>query len=1172
MPLAPPAPPPAHPPAAPAVGKPVGEPTEESPILEMGGITLAPGDRIGPYVYVRPLGSGGMAYVLVARDPGGQLIALKVLKAHRLGSGLGRFRREFRALSRIDHENVIHVEAYGDIHGHPYIAMELVLGTDLHMEIRDLRALPPLERWARVEQVLIDLSRALAHIHARGLVHRDLKPSNILIDKEGRCKLSDFGIVKDLDPGSDPFVSTTLVGTWAYASPEQITGASIDHRSDLYSLGVILYAMLTGRRPFNAKDMAGYLAMHRDQPPRSPREFDPDCPPHLEEICLRLLAKAPRDRLQSAGEIVTRLTRALSPEEPTPEGQWSPPFTGRRAELDRLYDAVSALTAGQGGAFFIEGAEGTGRSRLLALGVARARLIGIGVHQARIGANEGGFEALMRIASAIGRELGTRVPADLNAALLRFARGRGKVGGDLRYQLYDGLREALTDLVAEGPLVIALDDLHHAPAPMAALIGYLVRTLVARDHLPLLVLATARTDTPSPALAGLREGSELGLLPGRVHLGNFDLPTTRELALAVLGPEADSTAIFEETGGNPYFVAEVLAALREGGGTTADLSAGGELDPRMPPRVRSAVAARISELRPAEAALVHGLAVIGREVDVDVLLDIVDESEELALDRIDGLVSKGLLTSRTVGLQTLVDFSQARLAELVYRDLPPPVRSGLHRRVADTLGRHARGNSTVAEAIGEHYRMGGDLARAWRFLAEAAIGMADRAALAEAWRLAERAAPLTSAGQAGLDVATFSRCHRGLLRLRADALYNRGAWAEAEVAHRQLEVAARAVQDHRTAAHAGLDRGGALRRLGQHAAAAALVHRVLEEARDRHDRATIIDSLHRLAIFAWEDGDLDLTERLAGEGLVLATGPDLVASRAEILLALTAVQASRGQLAVATAGLTEAESLLRPLRNKRSSAVVLGNLAELLVWQGRLGEAIRQATAGLSSAGEALFREGEAFILRVRGQARLEAGDLDGADQDLGRSLLLCEELGVASETVATRFMLARLCQRREQVDASLVHIEAGLDRAQAEDPERYEPALRALAARARRQRGDRPGAEQEARLAADSLAGLPLPRRTQVELLLAQAWTTIGDLDKARQYGRSAARTAGSRGFRPWAIEARLLLMYVTGPEEAERCRLEATELAQQVGASLGEEGLSAYRHQPGYSALWSL
>ena len=268
--------------------------------IVMGGITLNPGDTIGPYQYRRPLGRGGMSHVILARDPGGTDVALKILKANRFRTGLARFRREFRALARLKHPNVIRVESYGDIHGHPYIAMEWVDGEDLYQEIRGLPRDDLSRRWARVEEVLIDLCRALAYIHQRGLIHRDLKPSNVLISPDGVCKLTDFGIVKELDPANDVQSSTTLVGTWAYASPEQISGRPIDNRSDLYSLGVILYTMLTGRRPFVADDMSGYLELHRDQAPVPPISLVPSTPTQLNNICVRLLQKAPRSRFQSA--------------------------------------------------------------------------------------------------------------------------------------------------------------------------------------------------------------------------------------------------------------------------------------------------------------------------------------------------------------------------------------------------------------------------------------------------------------------------------------------------------------------------------------------------------------------------------------------------------------------------------------------------------------------------------------------------------------------------------------------------------------------------------------------------------------------------------------------------------------------------------------------------------
>src|SRR5688572_4963585 len=384
-------------------------PQEEEPI-EMGGVVLNPGSRIGNYVFLREIGSGGMARVLLAKDPSEELVALKVLRKNRFKTGLVRFRREFRALSRISHPNVIRVEAYGDLFGHPYIAMEYVDGPDLHTLIRSFRHWDDRKRWRRCEEILVELCRALAAIHRRGLVHRDLKPSNVLMTKDGVCKLTDFGIVKDLDPSSDPQMSTTLVGTWAYASPEQISGNPIDHRSDLYSLGVILFAMLTGKRPFVANDMAGYLALHRDRPAPAPRDVNREIPDHLDEICRRLLQKAPRDRYQSAQEILFRLEAEERVPLPSVADGWEPPLVGRDLEIERIGDAVAGLTARRGGVLVLEGDDGSGKSRLLSAAVERARMLGIPFHREEFQREAPAFSVTIRMVREVLTELGNRAP------------------------------------------------------------------------------------------------------------------------------------------------------------------------------------------------------------------------------------------------------------------------------------------------------------------------------------------------------------------------------------------------------------------------------------------------------------------------------------------------------------------------------------------------------------------------------------------------------------------------------------------------------------------------------------------------------------------------------------------------------------------------------------------
>ena len=372
--------------------------------IEMGGITLSPGDRIGPYRYERPVGKGGMAEVVLAYDPSGHAVALKILKASRFRTGRRRFRREFRALAKLRHPNVIQVDSFGDIFGHPYFAMEYVEGTDLHNCIRGFRKKTLKQRWERTEQILIDLAQGLNYIHSKGLVHRDLKPSNVLIDKHGQCKITDFGIVKDLEPEDD--TSVALVGTWAYASPEQICGLPLDNRSDLYSLGIILYAMLTGRRPFAAENMAGYLKLHRDHQPKAPSAFIPEIPERFEDICLKLLQKSPQDRFQSAQEILEALGFFLDDPDTEENHSWSLPFGGR-VELKKDFEGVLySLRDSAGCIIQLIGEDGLGKSYVINDCAQLAREQDLPCSSFSLTAGQGPFESVHTLAHHIAKESG----------------------------------------------------------------------------------------------------------------------------------------------------------------------------------------------------------------------------------------------------------------------------------------------------------------------------------------------------------------------------------------------------------------------------------------------------------------------------------------------------------------------------------------------------------------------------------------------------------------------------------------------------------------------------------------------------------------------------------------------------------------------------------------------
>jgi len=1165
-------------------------PVAEEPLptqIVMGGITLNPGDCIGPYRYERPIGRGGMSHVILGRDPGGAAVALKVLKANRFRTGLARFRREFRALARLKHPNVIRVEAYGDIHGHPYIAMEYVQGTDLYQEIRGLSRSNLAKRWARVEEVLIDLSRALTYIHQRGLVHRDLKPSNVLINTQGCCKLTDFGIVKELDPDSDVLHSTTLVGTWAYASPEQISGGALDHRSDLYSLGVILYTMRTGRRPFVAKDMAGYLEMHRDHDPISPTKLVPGTPARLDQICMRLLGKAPRDRFQSASEILYRLEQidpGASNRADTLNEAWEPGLVGRDLALDSVRDSISALTRREGGVVLIEGAEGNGKTRMMNAAIHHARLMGIPVHRTRLVSRAGSFEAMVDIAQQVGQAMDEEVTPEFAQALKGFAEGQGRVSGDARYQLYDSIRDALTTLLDRGPRIILVDDFHHAPAPLVDLFAYLVRSIVTRDGRALLVIAAVNTDPKAPDIADFVDGSALTLHPTRIAVGPLTETDVQQMVSELLGegPPASKLArlLHAETEGNPFFVAEFLRGLirqgviepKESGGhrltvKLSDLNAGSL---SIPPGVRQMVRTRLTPLNPMNREVIDALSVAGRETDLDVLLDVVSLDEERALDAVDALVDEGMLREHQAGEQTMVDFVHRKVGEVAYLELEEIWRSTLHRRIAVALEMRHPGSPVIAEAIGGHYLRAGENGKAFRYLATSAIRLWERSLSQQAWDISERAMLLSESARHDLTETEHAKARLKLLRVRADVAYNRGAWVHAEQVLASLHTVAEGLGDAKVASDARLCRGVALRRLGRSEAGEEMIRWVVDDARERGDRRAMIEGLRHLAVLAWEQGNLDQTEKLASEGLASASGSsELDENRAGILVALTAVQAERGQLAAATSGLAEAEAIFRQLRNKRSNCVALCNLAELLLWQGEIAEAYKKGTEAMELARDVQYRIGETAALRVRAMALLDAGDTTQAGTDLEQALVISEEQGLSEEVVATRFLCGRLALRLNDAASSVDHLRVALAATADGDPESYERLLQAMLARALVVDGKLDEATDILQSMTGTLDHIAVPRLTQILGVMALAWRAVGNDEATLRLARESARIAGTRGFRLWSLTARMILTDVGQGDEAAQAHAEAKLLAQDLCRALPENLASTFRTRSGIGAL---
>ncbi|MCA9230155.1 MAG: serine/threonine protein kinase [Planctomycetales bacterium] len=268
------------------------------------------GELIGPYTLGACLGQGGFGAVYEAtHQETGQRVALKFLRESTLleAEVQNRFVREIALLQRLEHENIVkHFDA-GLHEGSIYCAMELVDCGTLEDVLKVRGDLP----WQEAAEVALQVCFALDHAHQRGCVHRDLKPANLYLSEDGKVKLGDLGLARDLD-GSRLTTSGQTVGTWRYMPPEQIRGeAEIDGRLDLYALGCILFRMIAGRVPFDGPDFARIFDQHLEAVPPRLDSLAASCPVSLADLVDEMLAKKPEDRPDSAAIVAERLKAIL---------------------------------------------------------------------------------------------------------------------------------------------------------------------------------------------------------------------------------------------------------------------------------------------------------------------------------------------------------------------------------------------------------------------------------------------------------------------------------------------------------------------------------------------------------------------------------------------------------------------------------------------------------------------------------------------------------------------------------------------------------------------------------------------------------------------------------------------------------------------------------------------
>src|SRR3989475_7754337 len=667
----------------------------------------------GRYAVKGFLGEGGRKRVYLAHDTKlDRDVAVAVIKADGLDeAGLSRVKREAQAMGRLgDHPNIVTVYDIGDDGAQPYIVSQYMGGGDLD----GLLDKTPNRRLAIVDamQIAWQVVQGLAHAHGRGIIHRDLKPGNIWLTEDGTAKIGDFGLAVALDR-SRLTMEGMMVGTVAYMPPEQALGRQPDARSDLYSLGCVTYEMVTGRAPFLGDDPVAIISQHINTAPVSPSWHNPEDPRALESMLLRLLAKDPNERPESAAAIPQALQAIVATASTvTPvaaESDVNPLdrlatgiFVGREKEMDELRAGLEDSLSGRGRLMMRVGEPGIGKTRTSEEVAAYARLRNVQVLWGRCYEGEGA-PAYWPWVQIIRSYVHDKEPKELMSEMGPGAADIAQVVSEVkerlpglpappalepeqaRFRLFDSITTFLKNASKDTPLMVVLDDMHWADKPSLLLLQFLAKELRGSR---LMVLGTYRD-------VELRRRHPLAQTLGELNRENLsqrvllrgltenDLRRFVEVTAGTSPPDALVKAVYKETEGNPFFVNEIVRLL-VADGRLEHAETVREWSVTIPQSVREVVGRRLDHLSEEGHLLLTIGSVIGREFG----LKLLEKVSEVKGDRLLEALEEAMGARVIAELPRTTDqywFSHALIRETLYEELSTTRRVRLHRQIGEAL-------------------------------------------------------------------------------------------------------------------------------------------------------------------------------------------------------------------------------------------------------------------------------------------------------------------------------------------------------------------------------------------------------------------------------------------------------------------------------------------------------
>ena len=688
------------------------------------------------YKLVKDLGRGGMAEVYEVIDLNTQEhIALKVLFPNLSSDEIvrKRFLREAKAGMELDHPGIVKVYEVGEEERQSFIAMELVEGRTLD-EVMEEEVLDV----ERIIDIGIKVADALAAAHKKMIIHRDIKPSNIMVSN-GKIKVMDFGLARILE-ASALTEKYEIVGTLYYMSPQQAIGAQIDEQSDIFSLGVVLYQLLTGHLPFEGDNPGAIIHSILHSDPLRVEEVREGIPIEVEQVVFKALQKKPKERYQSVVEFKSDLEKVreifkgkthtlIATEEVFEEraGGIYSAFVGREREIEILEGHLERMLKGEGSTVLVRGEAGIGKSRLLwELGrKARRKKARYFLGRCVFGKEELPYQPILDVIRSYLELKGVRDTERLGSfiehkaphligrmgVIQAFLYMRGEKESSLinKEQLWDTATELVKVMSQDRPILLHLDDLHWADPPTLNLLTYLSRNTRGER---VLIVGTYRPEElveepkPHPLLSAL-ERMEKERLYEKITLERLDKEKTQSVISSVFQesdfPEGFTNLIYEETEGNPLFILEVLKLLRDEGMISQEDGrwnlSGNVSNVAIPGRVSDVIINRLRSLSREERNLVDVASVEGSSFQSDTL------SHCLRLPRMKVLRSlQDLEHSHHLihALEREYYFDHIKIREVIYDNLIPELKKEYHKFIGEYFTKNFGEKEEYAGKIAHH--------------------------------------------------------------------------------------------------------------------------------------------------------------------------------------------------------------------------------------------------------------------------------------------------------------------------------------------------------------------------------------------------------------------------------------------------------------------------------------